>query len=534
LGFSDHLMTLQTHRILVILSAVATLVAFRSLALWNPDPNGHVRFQDWLFSSVDAIPQMYYGIAAALVIRTRKSFRRAMDGAGSPGLALPLLLPGTALFVWGHYVGAPELLLASFILISMGVALLWFGGRFAAEWLIPCVILAFAFPIPAVLTNQIFYPLRLWTADQAAWLLTLFGHPVYQEGNVIYGTNVVAQVIDSCSGLRAIEMLTLAAILFVNWSPADRLRGWLLIALAPLIAYGFNLIRVSTIVIDPTSDLSATHTVQGWLAFFGALIVVVLVDRLLGRLLSDRTGPEPASHPMRSSGPSAAEAILEASSRASAGSVGIAALLVALMGVSIWMPRWSAPKSEALAREALIVGPVVELPSGIGDWKMGPSLSLDLDFIWSLRFPQFAFRPYRRGGETVNVFVGYGDRLDRNRSLLSPKNGLPGRGWEVTDRSTAKLGPDGRVVERVVAHSGSRRLLTYHWYEGMDSVSGEALRAILSADQSPLRRSGRPRVIRIGTQVAAGSAGGEADGDRRLQAFAAGFAAAISDLKSGS
>ncbi|MBW2578553.1 MAG: EpsI family protein [Deltaproteobacteria bacterium] len=525
-------MTLQAHRVLAIASLVAGVLAYRSLAFWNPDPHGQVRFQDWLFSSVDAIPQMYFALAALLVYRNRGSFRRAMEGTGSPALAfLPLSL-GSALFVWGHYVAATDLLLVSFVLVSMGVTLLWFGTGFAMAWSIPCVILAFAFPIPAALTNEIFYSLRLWTADQATALLTLVKFPVYHEGNVIYGANVVAQVIDSCSGLRAMEMLTLAAFLFVQWSPADRLRGWLLIATAPLVAYGFNLLRVCFIIPDPTSDLSATHTVQGWAAFFGALAVLVVIDRLLGRLLPGRGRPRSTSFDASDRPQPAAGVLALASSRAGAWSVALAAMLASLLGISLWMPEWSPPEGEGSAGEP-IFGPSVELPLAMGGWRMGEALPLDLDYIWTLRFPQYANRPYRLDGQTVDLFIGYGDRADRSRSLLSTKNALPGRGWEVEDRSFARLDSWGTQVERVVARSGSRRILTYHWYEGMDSLALEVLRALFATDQSPLWRSQRPRVVRIGTPVGVG-APEEAEADSRLMAFAGVLAKALPESGSNS
>jgi EpsI family protein len=527
LGFSDPLMTLQAHRVLAIASLVAGVLAYRSLAFWNPDPHGQVRFQDWLFSSVDAIPQMYYALAALLVYRNRDSLRRAMEETGSPALAfLPLSL-GSALFVWGHYVAATDLLLVSFLLVSMGVALLWLGTGFAAAWSIPCVILAFAFPIPAALTNEIFYSLRLWTADQVTALLTLVRFPVYHEGNVIYGTDVVAQVIDSCSGLRAMEMLTLAAFLFVQWSPARRLRGWLLIAMAPFVAYGFNLLRVCFIIPDPTSDLSATHTVQGWLAFFGALAVLVLIDRLLGRLLPGRAGGRFTSPPANDRPQPVTLAVAQASSRAGAWSVALAAMLATLLGVSLWMPEWSPPERE-LSTGELIPGPSHELPPVVGPWRMGKALPLDLDYIWTLRFPQYANRPYRLDGQTVNLFIGYGDRADRSRSLLSPKNALPGRGWEVESRSFARLDSWDTRVERVVARSGSRRILTYHWYEGVDSLAAETLRALFATDQSPFWRSERPRVIRIGTSMGVG-ASEEAAAESRLVAFAGMLAEALPD-----
>jgi EpsI family protein len=521
-------MTLQAHRILAMVSALAAALAYRSLATWNPEPQRHVRVEDWLFSPVDAIPQIYYAIAAALVIRHRESFRTAMNGTGSSVLAILPLSLGAALFVWGHYVAAGDLLLASFVFVSLGVALLWFGKGFAAAWVVPCVILAFAFPIPAVLNNQVFYSLRLWTADQVSVLLTLVGFPVYHEGNVIYGADVAAQVIDSCSGLRAIEILTLAAFLFVQWSPADRLRGWLLIAMAPPIAYGFNLLRVCLIIPDPTSDLSATHTAQGWLAFFGALAVVVLIDRLLGRLLpgqpsADSVAPAARDHPRRMG-----DAVALASSRAGAWSIALAALLVTGVGVSVWMPQWSPPETRGSADTAFRGGPSIALPLDMDGWKLGVAYPLDHDFFWTVRFSQFANRPYRLEGETVDLFLGYGDRRDRNTNLLSPKNALPERGWEVEGRSPAKLDSWGAQVERVVARSGQRRILTYHWYEGVDSVAMEALRAVFATDQSPLWRSQPPRLIRIGTSVGVG-ASEEAAADRRLQAFAVALAAALPD-----
>ena len=524
-------MTLQLHRVLAIASVVAGMLAYRSLACWNPDPHGQVGFQDWLFSPTDAIPQIFFALAAALVYRNRKLFRSAMQGSPSPALAFLTLSVGSALFVWGHYVDATDLLLASFVLVSMGVALLWFGTGFAATWSIPCVILAFAFPIPAALTNQVFYSLRLWTADHVVALLTFVGFPVYHEGNVIYGANVVAQVIDSCSGLRAMEMLTLAAFLYVQWSPADRLRGWLLVALAPPIAYGFNLLRVCFIIPDPTSDLSTTHTVQGWLAFFGAFTVLVVVDRLLGRLLSGRSRADGASSPVRGHPQPAGGAVGWAGSKGGARSIAPAALLTTLLGVSIWMPQWSPPETEDFAGAASLFGPIFNLPIEMGGWKMGEALPLDHDFLWALRFPQYANRPYRLDGERVDLFVGYGDRGDRSRSLLSPKNALPGRGWQVEERSFVRLDSWDNRVARVVARSGPRRILTYHWYEGVDSVALEALRVLFATDQSPLWRSQRPRVIRIGTRVGGGALE-EAEADRKLRAFAGALATVLLDSES--
>jgi hypothetical protein len=61
----------------------------------------------------------------------------------------------------------------------------------------------------------------------------------------------------------------------------------------------------------------------------------------------------------------------------------------------------------------------------------------------------------------------------------------------------------------------------------MDTVAREALRALFATDQSPLWRSQRPRVIRIGTRVGGVGALEEAEAERKLQAFAGALAPAL-------
>ncbi|HXV37679.1 MAG TPA: exosortase/archaeosortase family protein [Myxococcota bacterium] len=512
-------MTPRSHRSLALTCLAATGIAYHSLLRWNPNPGAETHLGDWLFSSEETTPQIYFLLAAALAFRNRRALRERMNGAGAPRLGLASLALGAAAYAWGHYTAAPDLLLVSFALVSLGAALSWFGPGFAAAWSIPCLVLAFAYPVPAVLANQIFYPLRLWTADQAAALLTLSGFSVFQEGNMIYGTDVAAHVIDSCSGLRAMEILTLAALFYVHWSPANRLRGWLLVALAPLVAYGFNLLRVCFIVRDPTSDLAATHTVQGWLTFLGALAAIVALDRLLGRLLPERPRAPLAPPRPVAQRESAMRAFERASERAGARSIATAALLVALALIAVAAPRWAPSGAEAGEMHGPWVSPTLALPLEMDGWAMREAIPLDVEYLWPVQFTSFASQPYSRDAVIVDLFVGEDDRRRRDRSLLSRKNALPGRGWEIESRSRAELEAAGVSVERVIARSGQRRIITYCWYEGIDGLGLEGLRALLATDQSPLRREQPARAIRIGTRIGAG-ASGVAEGERVLREFA--------------
>jgi EpsI family protein len=398
------------------------------------------------------------------------------------------LLGGFSLFVWGHYVDAGDLILVSFVLVSLGASLLQFGVRFARELALPLVVLLFAIPLPAVLTNQAFFFLQLWIARHATALLSLMGFPLFREGSVIYGAGVPTMVIDSCSGLRFMEILTLLAVYYVAWFPARRARGVLLIALAPAIAYVFNLARTCLMIVYPTSQVSELHTLQGVLVFPGALLCLLLADRVLDHLLpsleqQDELGP--TTEPLGTTG-----------SNGGPWAVALATLLVSLFGVSVWMPRWSPPETGPAAP--------ISLPFELNGWRQGRGLPLDQLFLATLEFSTYTQRQFQRNDKRVSVFIGLDDRTLRLRSLLSPKNAFPGRGFEVQEWDSVTLDPCGVRAEKVFARSDARQwhMLSYHWYEGTDGLVLETLRALLATDQSPLARLEPARVIRVAAGVA--------------------------------
>lgn len=528
---------LRAQRFLRITAIVVGCLAYWRLLLWGPSWHPGL-LTTWFFFPDDPFPQLIFLVTAALVYRRRESLRSAMCSRGSPALAALPLLAGSSLFVWGHYVSALDLVLVSFLLISIGVALLWFGVRFVGALAIPCVVLAFAFPVPGVVTNQVIYVVRLWTATHATALMQLVGMPVLREGNVIIGSTTTAQVIDSCSGLRSMQILTLAAVFFVGWFPARRLRKVLLVILAPAIAYLFNLLRVGAIAIAPTSEFSAAHAAQGMMIFFGAISCLIVADRIFGYVLPGRSQIDAASRPVEAGvaadqslqpeaepEPSGAEEPESATpphgfagARGCLGAASILALAVTMLGISIWMPRWSFSESERIIP--------AKLPAELDGWVKAEQVPIDNGYLWTVRFSKHAYWIYERDGDEVSVFIGYDHRRNRSHSLLSPKNAVPRRGWEIEERSSASLESVDARVERVVARSLSAQILAFHWYEGTEGLASEALRALLAADQSPFRRLQPARVIRVATTIAPGPSE-RAEGEAMLHAFASSLFAAL-------
>jgi EpsI family protein len=66
------------------------------------------------------------------------------------------------------------------------------------------------------------------------------------------------------------------------------------------------------------------------------------------------------------------------------------------------------------------------------------------------------------------VYVGYYDRQVQGKSIHSPKNCLPGAGWDIlnSSRIAAPDGTPGATVNRVVLSNKGNRALVYYWYQG--------------------------------------------------------------------
>ena len=70
------------------------------------------------------------------------------------------------------------------------------------------------------------------------------------------------------------------------------------------------------------------------------------------------------------------------------------------------------------------------------------------------------------------LYVGYYDRQTQGRTIHSPRNCLPGAGWEVLSGGThpVKAGSTSYVVNRYVLKNGPAIAIAYYWYQGRGRV----------------------------------------------------------------
>lgn len=87
---------------------------------------------------------------------------------------------------------------------------------------------------------------------------------------------------------------------------------------------------------------------------------------------------------------------------------------------------------------------------------------------------QYAFRVFGAdSGVRLSIYVGYYEAQSQGKTIHSPKNCLPGAGWEPVESGNLELDAGGYrfPVNRYVLENKGRRALVYYWYQGRGRVS---------------------------------------------------------------
>lgn len=485
------------------LPAVVCLFAYRGLIGYDPYAGFAIvpdETEAFFFEPAGNSPVMIALVTVWLVFNRRYRIKDAYGQSATTVVAGLCIAAAIGFSLWATYVGASDLLVVSLIFMLFGSGALLGGvAGMRAVWL-PAVFMLMLLPPPAEFINYVVFPLQLITAKISVSALGLIGIPALQLGDLIFTESRIFQVIEACSGLRSIETLTMAAVVYAEFSYRSRLQVTLIVIAGPLIGFLVNQLRVLTLILNPYSEFATVHTAQGLVMVVGGVLLLAAFDWVLRRVLpagameppTTRTVARLRSDPVRR----------------------LVLLLVAFgaMGMaSVWIEPWET--DEPLPK------PLFNFPARVDGWRVVSGLPLDRQYMGSVGLAEWLNRRYERDGKWVEAFVGADRRLRRRASLISEKTALPGSGWAVLERRFVELESDGLVVEELEIRSRSERRLAYHWREGTKGVAVEAMRSALALDQSPLRRRGRALVFRVSTPISDVEAG-RAEARQRLREFA--------------
>jgi len=483
-----------------LLSAVFAYLAFGELLHFDADPILEREFEGVFFTPSDTSPAVVLLLASWLVYRRWHRLRKLPLVAAPVWQWAGLLALSGAILGWAIFVGASDLRVLSLMAAVQGFAAL-FGGRNAMRALaLPTLFLGFAIPMPAPMLNAMLVKAQFWTAEFAGLLLHLGGQTAFVAGDQILRDDNTFAIIETCSGIRIIETLSMLTILMLDLFRRRPLHWALLLAATPPVAFLCNALRAVTLIVNPHSDIAEIHTAQGIAMLLGGLIVLYLLDGLLARLL-----PLPSpSHPTAVGGASTAK--LDAGRPRIA-----AAALAGLAAIALWGPVWRVPAPN----------PERKILAGfdtVGDLRFRDR-EIDRRFLGRIGIQRALYRRYRRGGDWVDCYIGVGNRSYRPRSALFGKAQFPGSGWNIRESGSLRLEPGGHPAVWRLAVTGAQRELVISWHEAAGGLAAESLRSFLALDRSPLRAAGDEVILRISTPVPGATPEDRSRAEARLLQF---------------
>jgi exosortase len=248
----------------------------RLVVQWWQDPNFSHGFLVPLFSLF-------------VVFRNRAQFARLTPRPSYAGLLI--LAVAMVVLIVGQ-MGA-ELFLSRFslLLVLAGLVVLFLGWNFLRALLFPLSFLLLMIPVPAILFNQITFPLQIEASRVAAFSLRLLGVPVLREGNIIVLPIMSLEVAEACSGIRSLMSLATLAVIY-GYLMERRIWLRVLLALASIpIAIMANSVRIigTGLLVqywDPAKAKGFFHASWGWIIFVLSLLMLYALHRAILLLLS--------------------------------------------------------------------------------------------------------------------------------------------------------------------------------------------------------------------------------------------------------
>ena len=197
-----------------------------------------------------------------------------------------IVILGLCLLMLGQ-LGA-EIFLAriSLLFVLAGLTILFCGWMLFRAILFPLAFLVMMIPLPAIVFNQITFPLQIFASKVASTILPWLGVPILREGNVILLPAMPLEVADACSGIRSLMSLATLAIIY-GYLMDRRISIRILLALAAIpIAVAANSLRVVITGLlvqywDPDKAQGFFHEFQGWLMFVASLAMLYLLHKAI-------------------------------------------------------------------------------------------------------------------------------------------------------------------------------------------------------------------------------------------------------------
>ena len=115
--------------------------------------------------------------------------------------------------------------------------------------------------------------------------------------------------------------------------------------------------------------------------------------------------------------------------------------------------------------------------------SVGRDLAVNAEEIRVAGVTNWLYRTYQQDGlPEFSLYVGYYPDQQEGKSIHSPKNCLPGAGWDALDATRLELPTTGGSpirVNRFVVANKEQRAIVYYWYQGRGRTESNEYRVKL-------------------------------------------------------
>jgi exosortase len=240
---------------------------------------------DWIVDENYSHGFFIIPLALYFVWKKRDQFTAIREKPSSMGLVLIII--SNAVLLAGILGSELFLTRVSILGTIAGTISFVYGWRHLKVLILPILFLLLMIPIPAIVFNQVAFPLQMIASRFGELALSILGIPVLREGNIIQLANTSLEVVEACSGIRSlISLLTLSIV--YGYFADSRISARIVLAVATLpIAVISNGLRVSMTGVaahyyGPQAAEGFIHGFSGWIIFVLAFLMLFLLQHLIG------------------------------------------------------------------------------------------------------------------------------------------------------------------------------------------------------------------------------------------------------------
>ncbi len=144
-----------------------------------------------------------------------------------------------------------------------------------------------------------------------------------------------------------------------------------------------------------------------------------------------------------------------------------AVAVIALLFATLLLLKWTDRRHpENLAQ------PLEAIPQELDGWTADASRPLSAEVLRVLLPTSYLSRDYRKNNQHLGLFIAYYAQQRAGETMHSPKNCLPGAGWEIWKHEFVDIPSTGNrfSVNKYFIQNAGQRLIVFYWYQSRERI----------------------------------------------------------------